>query len=199
MKIVKKIVGVLSSLIVLVLVVFVLTNCSSTLKVKTDIDETIDLGQYETFDFYQIKEENDPLGELTWRRILMAIELELGEKGIKKTSDPDLLINLYSLSTKREQTTVQNYGTGMNYYGGMYGGYYMPYGYGVGFSYSPNAYAYSTSYRDGTFIIDVIDRKRKELVMQSIVTSSHEVSSTDSDRRINYAVKKIFAKIPDNK
>ncbi len=197
MKIVQKFAGICLPLSVLVFIVFMLANCASTLKVNTNTNGTIDFSQYKTFDFYQVKEENDPLGELTWRRILMALELELGKKGIKKSNDPDLLINVYAMATQRQQTNVQNYGVGM-YYGGYYGGAYMPYGYGAGFSYSPG-YAYTTTYRDGTFVIDVIDHKKEELIMQSIVTSSAQVSSTDSERRINYAVKKIFNVIPDQK
>jgi len=197
MKILKKIAGTLLPLLAIVYVIFMLANCASTLKVKTNTNGTIDFSQYKTFDFYQVKEENDPLGELTWRRILMALELELGKKGIKKSNDPDLLINLYSMASQRQQTNVQNSGVGM-YYGGYYGGAYMPYGYGAGFSYSPG-YAYTTTYRDGTFVIDVIDHRKEELILQSIVTSSAQVSSTDSERRINYAVKKIFDVIPDQK
>ncbi len=177
--------------------IFALTQCSSSLQVKTNYDESADFSQYKTFDFYQIKEENHPLGELAWRRILMAIEQELGKKGIKKSNDPDLLINLYSLSNLRQETTVQN--NGVTYFGGMYGGYYTPYGAGFGISYSPNVTSSTTTYREGTFIVDVIDRHKKQLVLQAIVNSSNEVNSRDSDRRINYAVKKIFAKIPDKK
>lgn len=197
MKIVQKIAGTLLSLLALVFVIFVFANCASTLKVNTNTNGTIDFSQYKTFDFYQVKEENDPLGELTWRRIMMALELELGKKGIKKSNEPDLLINVYAMATQRQQTNVQNYGVGM-YYGGHYGGAYMPYGYGAGFSYTPG-YAYTSTYREGTFVIDVIDRQKEELIMQSIVTSSAEVSSTDSERRINYAAKKIFEVIPEQK
>lgn len=188
--------GKLSIFLVLV-VALGLTNCSSTLKVNTQYDDAVDLSKYKTFDFFQVKEENESLGELTWRRILMAIELELGKKGIKKSNDPDLLVNLHSMSNIRQETTVQN--NGISYYGGMYGGYYMPYGAGFGITYSPNVDSYTTTYREGTFIVDLIDRHEKKLVLQSIITSSSEVNSKDADRRINYAVKKIFDKIPDKK
>ncbi len=184
-------------LFVFVLSAFFLTQCSDSLQVKTNYDESVDFSQYKTFDFYQIKEENGSLGELTWRRILMAIEQELGKKGIKKSNDPDLLINLYALSNIRQETTVNN--NGVTYFGGMYGGYYMPYGAGFGISYSPNVTTSTTAYREGTFVVDVIDRHKKQLVLQGIVNSSAEVNPRDSDRRINYAVRKIFAKIPEKK
>ncbi len=186
-----------SWLLLLIALPLLLTNCSSSLQVKTNYDKEADFSQYKTFDFYQIKEENSSLGELTWRRILMAIEQELGQKGIKKSNDPDLLINLYALSNLRQETTVNN--NGVTYFGGMYGGYYMPYGAGFGISYSPNVTTSTSTYRDGTFVIDVIDRRKKQLVLQAVVNSSAEVNARDSDRRINYAVRKIFAKIPNKK
>jgi hypothetical protein len=180
----------------LIIAVLAFTSCSTTLQVKTQVDEEVDLTKYTTFDFYQIKEENEKMNMLTKQRVLMAIEQELGKKGIKKSNAPEVLINIYTLISRTQGAVVYNPGgvsTGM----GMYGGYYGGYGGGFGVSYSAPSQSYIKGYNKGQFIIDMVDRTTMKLVLQAVVASEAEEGNKDQQRRIDYAVKKIFADIPD--
>ena len=190
------------SLAGLVLIVFVMgiTSCSSTLNVKTEVDKEVDFKKFSTFDFYQIQEENEKMDMLTKQRVLMAIEQELGKKGIKKSNAPDVLINIFTLISRTQGQVVYNPGgvntsMGMGMYGGMYGGY----GSSFGVRYSAPSQSYIKGYQSGQFIVDMVDRTNMQLVLQGVVISESEQGSKDQQRRIDYAVKKIFADIPDLK
>jgi hypothetical protein len=176
------------------------TACSTTLQVKTEVDEQVDFSKYSTFDFYQIEEEREKMDELSKRRILMAVEQELGKKGIRKSNAPDVIINIYTLVSTTEGRMISNPG-GMSTRVGMggYGGYYGGYGGGFGISYSAPSQTYIKGYRKGQYIVDMVDRSTMQLVLQAVVYAEAQEGNKDQQRRIDYSVQKIFAKIPDRK
>lgn len=174
----------------LLIVVLLINGCSSSLKVYTTHDKKADLSSYKTFNFYEIKEEHLKLKEVNRRRLAMAIEVELGYKGIKRSiNNPDLLVNLYSLINRKENTTVSN-GSGVGYYGAA-----SPYGTAIGISVSPPR-NYSSYYTTGTVTIDLVDRKQNKLILEGVAKIDAS-ESDDADRMINYTVKKVFKDIPD--
>jgi hypothetical protein len=169
--------------------VLLLNSCSSSLKVYTTHDKNTDFSSYKTFDFYEIKEEHLQLKEVNRRRLAMAIELELGYKGIKRSSNnPDLLVNLYSLINRTENTMTS--GSSVGYYGAA-----SPYGTAIGISVSPPR-NYSSYYTTGSVTIDLVDHKQNKLVLEG-VAKIDATEGDDADRMINYTVKKVFEKIPD--
>ncbi len=174
--------------IFLILLAIVAFSCRAPMKVYTTVDKTVDFSSYKTFNFYEIREEHLHIKEVNRRRLAMAIELELGYKGIKKVSEnPDLLVNLYSSMNRREVTTTNQSAVG--YYGAA-----TPYGTGVGISVSPPS-SYASSYTTGTVTFDLVDRLKNMLVLEGIAT----IDATDNDnadRIINYTVKKVFKDIP---
>lgn len=177
------------SILFIVLILF-FNSCSSSLKVYTTHDKNADLSAYKTFNFYEIKEEHLRLKEVNRRRLAMAIEVELGYKGIKRSvNDPDLLVNLYSLINRTENTTV-NTGSNVGYYGAA-----TPYGTSIGISVSPPR-NYSQYYTTGSVTIDLVDREQNKLILEG-VAKIDATESDDADRMINYTVKKVFQKIPD--
>ena len=189
----------LTTLIPIILVLGI-TSCSSTLNVKTEVDKEVDFTKYSTFDFYQLQEENEKMDMLTKQRVLMAIEQELGKKGIKKSNAPDVLINIYTLISRTPGQVAYNPGGVNTRVGmGMYGGYYGGYGGSFGVSYSAPSQTYIKGYNRGQFIVDMVDRTNMQLVLQGVVMSEAEEGNKDQQRRIDYAVKKIFADIPDLK
>jgi hypothetical protein len=188
-----------NALLIFVLMLMV-SACSTTLQVNTEVDEQVDFSKYSKFDFYQIEEEKEKMDELTKRRILMAVEQELGKKGIKKSNAPDVIINIYTLVSSTEGRVISSPGgvstrVGMGGYGGYYGGY----GGGFGISYSAPSQTYVKGYRKGQYIVDMVDRATMQLVLQAVVYSESQEGNKDQQRRIDYAVRKIFAKIPDKK
>lgn len=163
--------------------------CSDTLKVYSTYEKDVDFKSYKTFDFYDIKEDHLRLKEVNRRRLAMAIELELGYKGYKRSiNNPDLLVNLYTLMNRTENLSEKTSSVG--YYGGA-----SPYGAAIGVSVSPQA-KYSEYYAQGTVTIDLVDRAQNRLVLEG-VAKVDAGSSEDADRMINYTVKKVFKDIPD--
>ena len=77
-------------------------------------------------------------------------------------------------------------------------GYYgaaTPYGTGIGISVSPQG-KYSEYYTKGTVTIDLVDREQNRLILEG-VAKVDAGSSEDADRMINYTVRKVFKRIPD--
>lgn len=174
----------------IILLIFALAGCSGSTKVHTTYDKKADLSSYKTFDFYEIQEQHLAMKEVNRRRLAMAIELELGRKGIKRSNNnPDLLVNLYSLINRSENTTV-NSSAAVGYYGAA-----TPYGAGIGVSVSPHS-KYSSYYTQGTVTFDLVDRARNTLVLEGIA-KIEAGEGDDAERLINYTVKKVFADIPD--
>ncbi len=168
-----------------------LASCSSALKVYSEHDKEADFSQYKTFSFYEIKEEHLKMKEVNRRRLAMAIELELGRKGIKRSVDnPDLLVNLYSFINRKENITTNSNQSAVGYYGAA-----SPYGTAIGISVS-NPRSYSSYYTNGTVTFHLVDRKQNKLVLEGLAKIDAS-ESDDADRIINYAVKKVFKPIPD--
>ena len=176
---------------VLLLFTFVLLySCSSPLKVYTSQVDDVDFKSYKTFDFYEIKEEHLRLKEVNRRRLAMAIEVELGMKGIKRSiNEPDLLVNVFSLINRTENTAPENNTSAVGYYGAA-----SPYGTSIGISVSPPA-KYSEYYAQGSITVDLVDRKQNRLILEG-VAKVDAGSGDDADAMINYTVKEIFKKIP---
>ncbi|NJN25176.1 MAG: DUF4136 domain-containing protein [Cyclobacteriaceae bacterium] len=171
------------------LVLSMMYACSSSTKVYSSRDKSVDFSKYKTFDFYEIKEEHLKIKEVNRRRLAMAIELELGQKGIKKSvNEPDLLVNIYSLLNQTENTYSTN-PSRVGYYGGV-----SPYGLGVGIVVSPESH--TEYYTRGSVTIDLVDRQENKLVLEG-VANIDAGNDEDADRIINYSVKKIFSEIPN--
>jgi hypothetical protein len=167
-----------------------LYGCSSTLKVYSTQEKDVDFKSYKTFDFYEIREEHLQMKEVNRRRLAMAIELELGYKGYKRSvNKPDLLVNIYSLINRTENVNTSNTSS-VGYYGAA-----TPYGAGIGVSVSPKS-KYSEYYSKGTVTIDLVDRVKNRLVLEG-VAKIDAGSGDDANRIINYTVKEVFKKIPD--
>ncbi len=169
---------------------FFMLQCGSSLKVYTTHDKDVDFSKYKTFNFYEIKEEHLKMKEVNRRRLAMAIELELGRKGIKKASNnPDLLVNLYSEINRTQTTTTSGMPGGVGYYGAA-----SPYGTSIGISISPPR-NYVENYTKGTVTIDLVDREQNKLILEG-VTKVDAGDNADADDMINHAVQKVFSEIP---
>ena len=130
--------------------------------------------------------------EVNRRRLAMAIELELGYKGIKRNvNDPDLLVNLYSFLNTSERVTTSNTNTsGVGYYGAA-----TPYGTAVGISISSPS-SHSQFYSKGTVTFHLVDRQRNKLISEGLA-KIEATENDDAERIIAYTVKKVYKDIPD--
>ena len=166
-----------------------LASCVS-IKVTSDFDKTADFESYKTYAFTQ-EALNLNVDELNRKRVINAVEKELGLKGFSKSETPDVLIDM-NLVAKTIQTATANTSGGGGYYGAGY-----RYGYGGGFSTTTINY---DSYQEGTLFVDIIDVDKNQLVWQGrgVGTLNPDISAAKRESNINYAAEKIFSKYPPN-
>ena len=164
-------------LLPLVLVLF-LASCS-TVNVTTDYDSKTDFNEYNTFAFYKKGVDKVEISDLDKKRILRAIETELTAKGMTKSENPDVIINIFANTSKKINVYNDN-----NYF-------WRPWYYG------PNFNTRISQYNQGTLFIDMIDNKKKELVWQGIGSGALSLKSVaKKEERIKEFVAEILAKYP---
>jgi len=136
------------------LLLLVVTYSCVSVKVTTDYDSKTDFSTFKTFAFYKKGIEKVDLSDLDKRRILHAIEKQLLEKGMTKSSNPDVLVNIFTKSKEK-----------IDVYDNSYYGWY-PWYYGYGFY--GRGYNNVSKSTEGTLFIDIIDATKKELAWQGI-------------------------------
>jgi hypothetical protein len=165
-----------------VFLLFAITSCSS-IKVYSDFDKNVDFSQYKTYAFHKRGIDRLEISELDKKRILHAIDNELGKKGMIKSENPDLLINI--LTKERERVDVNQYNAGWGY-GWRYG--WNPYLWG--------GQTYVSTSTEGTLYIDLIDARKKELVWQGEGVGYLTENRDKKEQQINEFVAKILEQFP---
>jgi len=166
-------------------------SCSST-RVSSDRDLEADFSGYSTFSWYSARDPDTPSTNGTSQifdgRIRRALARELEAKGYSESASgtADLEVAYYtSLSSQ-----LRMYGTGWGY-GWGYGPTW-----GFGYSYWPGwGMTTVSNYLEGTVIVDIIDRKKNQLVWRGAVTSALSKRSS-SDEKINQAMARVMASFP---
>ncbi len=166
-----------------------LMACSS---VKYDYDVSQDFSRYKTFDLYAPGRhgKGGQGGEdgLMDKRVRVAVTAELQSKGFTQEpiADPDFLVACYPVYRTRHYRTTTHVG-----FGG--GGWYRPWGYRVGTSFSQRH-----AYQEGTLVIEIVDTKTNQLVWQG--TDPGVLTGLDDPEKANdavaSAVKDTLAKFP---
>lgn len=165
------------------LLLFVVASCSSV-KVYSDFDKSVDFSQYKTYAFHKRGIDKAEISELDKKRILHAIDNELGKKGMTKSETPDLLVTIFT--KERERVDVNQYNAG--------------WGYGWGYGWNPYFWGgrstYVSSSTEGTLYIDLIDAKKKELIWQGEGVGYLTENRNEKEKQINEFVAKILAQFP---
>ncbi|HJS00286.1 MAG TPA: DUF4136 domain-containing protein [Flavobacterium sp.] len=164
------------------LFLFVLSSCSS-IRVNSDYDSRVDFSKYKTYAFHKQGIDKVALSELDKKRILRAIDAELSNKGMSKSENPDLLVNIFT--KEREQIDVNQFNMG--------------WGYGWGWGWNPYFWggnSYVTSSTQGTLYIDLIDAKKKELIWEGEGVGILTENRKEKEKQINEYVAKILAQFP---
>lgn len=169
------------------LLVLFITSCSSV-RVATDYDTKADFNNYKTFAFYKPGIDKAPISDLDKKRIMRAIEANLLAKGMQKSSNPDVLISLFTKSRERININDNNAALG---WGWGYGWGWNPWMWGGAGRLNVNQYT------EGTLFIDIIDANKKELVWQGIGSGALSMRSTKKrEERIKKFVTDILSKYP---
>ena len=160
----------------------ILTSCSSV-KVVSDYDTKVDFSTYKTFAFYKKGIDKASVSDLDKKRIMRAIENELNKKGLVKSTNPDILVSIFTKSREKVNVTDNNLG------------------YGFGWGYNPWFFGSTNlninQYTEGTLFIDFIDKNKNELIWQGIGSGAMQMSSIEKrEERINEFVSKIIATYP---
>ena len=116
---------------------------------------------------------------------MRAIENELNKKGLVKSTNPDILVSIFTKSREKVNVTDNNFG------------------YGFGWGYNPWFFGSTNlninQYTEGTLFIDFIDKNKNELVWQGIGSGAMKMTNIDKkEERINEFVNKIILAYPPN-
>ena len=178
------------------LAVIFLTSCVSV-RVVADYDTEADFSTYKSFAFYKTGIDKAEISDLDKKRILKAIEYEMGSRGFVKSQSPDLLVSIFTKEKERVDV-YNNWGWG-GYWGPYWGGYWGP-GWGWG-GYWGGFWGPAVSTRtEGVLYIDLIDAKSKDLVWQGRGKGTlHNIDNVaKKEERIKEFVSEILSRYPPN-
>ncbi|MFZ6009549.1 MAG: DUF4136 domain-containing protein [Bacteroidota bacterium] len=168
----------------------------------TDVDRTTDFGRYRTFAWGESEVEVDNSSyssEMIHRHLKAAIENEFAKRGIMPVQrKPDFLVSYHTYTEKKEQVSAVSHPP--YYFNPFYPFYYYSFRYSPFGWYVPYTWVsapHTTVYTEGTLVIDITDRKTKELVWRGMVSGN--VNRGDLEKQLNKAVKAIMKKYPVEK
>lgn len=178
---------------VAICLLFVLSSCSSV-RVVSDFESGTNFSDYKTFAFFKTGIDKAEINDIDKRRILRAIEAELIAKGMTKSSNPDVLVSIFTKSNEQVNVRPNMFnGFGFGFGGFGFGGFGYPFiGFNGGFG---NSISVQTQ---GQLFIDVIDAEKKELVWQGKGTGYLTKNQEKKEARIKEFVSKIIAEYPPN-
>jgi hypothetical protein len=94
-----------------VMALILLASCSSV-RVVSDYDQRADFNTYRSYAFYKTGIDKAQISDLDKKRILRAIENELGSRGFVKSENPDVLISIFTKERERVDVYNNNFGWG---------------------------------------------------------------------------------------
>lgn len=166
------------------------TGCASD-NIRSDFDRDADFSEYRTYNYIEgAGPDTDRYESLFTQYMVAAIDREMQSRGYTKSADPDLLVNFNANlqdKTKVTQTAAPTYG-----YYGYRGGFYDPWG---GYGYATQTHV--SQYTEGTFNIDLVDARRRQLVWEAVgIGRVTEKDLRELEARVNEGVPKFFALYP---
>lgn len=168
-----------------------LASCSSV-RVVSDYDQQTNFNTYKSYAFYKTGIDKAQISDLDKKRILRAIENELGSRGFVKSENPDVLISIFTKERERVDVYNNNFGWGWGW-----GGFYNPWVWGPGWGWGWGGNNVSTR-TEGSLYIDVIDANKKELVWQGrgVGTLNNTSNIEKKEERIREFVSQILQEYP---
>ena len=147
-------------------------------KVNVEQRANVNFSRYRTYDFAETEvktsgDRNQLLrSPITQDRIKQAISGELGKRGLQQVErNPDFLVTTHTFVEQAERTVYDTQpAAGFAYpYAVSYRGGFLPVNYG--YWYGPSYYSTprTEQYREGTLVIDFIDRRTNNLVWRGSV------------------------------
>ena len=168
----------------LILLVFCFVSCSSV-RVVYDYDKATEFTNYTTYGYYPDMETG--MSQLDAKRLLIAVDGAMQQKGILFSEEPDLFINIQSRDFKNPSNS--NVGVGVGGTGGSVGG-----GVSIGIPLGRAAL-------EREIVFDLIDSQKDMLVWQAISESPFREGASPSvkEEKLQEIVNKVFSKYPPAK
>jgi hypothetical protein len=180
------------STICVLLVAIQMAACSSGANIIANGDPMADFGAFKTYDFVQpLSTDRGTARSLLSTYMLTAATKELEARGIRRSgNNPDLLID-FVVSTQEKIRVSNQPTTSMSMHRGR-GGAGTWGGYSMGMSTQQ-----VTQSTEGSAAIDVIDRKKNQLVWEAAATARVTDSTMQNlEAVVQAAVADMFAKFP---
>lgn len=169
----------------------ILLSACSSVRVASDYNKETEFNEYKTFAFFKPGIDKAEINDLDKRRILKAVEAELMAKGMTKSSNPDMLVSIFTKSNQR--VDIYNNAWGINNWG--WGGFNR-WGWGPGWGAGFNNQQVSTR-TEGILFVDFIDAKKKELIWQGSGTGYLVTKNVEKkEARINEFVTEMMTAYP---
>lgn len=176
------------------LAVLVASGCSSSGDLRSDYDPEANFGAYTTYNFFEnAGPDRGQYESLFTRYMKTAIDMEMQKRGYTKSDNPDLLVNFNAnLQDKTDiRTTPATPPPGYGYYG-YRGGYYGAWG---GYGYGTETHV--SQYTEGTFNIDLVDARKKQLVWEAVgVGRVSEKDRENLEEKVMTGVPRFFEMYP---
>ena len=171
------------------------TGCASTAHIEKD--KAADLGSYKTYTWLEQtalkSEKKSHSNDIVDKNIRNAVDEQLQKKGyVQSSNNPDLLISsdlLIEKNQKENRNAVYTDSYTRSYYNprtGRYSTYYFP-------SQLAGYDTYSTTVKEGTVTVTLIDARTDKAVWQGWATRELErgkVTSKDIDKNVSSIFKK---------
>lgn len=179
-----------TSAIYLLLIGYALGGCSSD-NIRSDYDSTADFGAYKTYNFIEgAGPDYEGYESLFSQYMISAITQEMESRGYVKSDNPDLLVNFNA--NLQEKTKVTQSAAAPTPYYGYRGGFYDPWG---GYGYATQTHV--SQYTEGTFNIDLVDARKKQLVWEAVgVGRVTDKALQNLEQGVREGVPKFFAGYP---
>lgn len=176
---------------VLIVAAGAITGCASD-NIRSDYDREADFSRYRTYNFIEgAGPDNDRYQSLFTQYMMTAIDREMQARGYTKSGDPDLLVNFNANLQEKTKVTQTAAPPTFGYYG-YRGGFYDPWG---GYGYATQTHV--SQYTEGTFNIDLVDARRKQLVWEAVgIGRVSQKDLEELEARVNEGVPKFFAFYP---
>ena len=178
---------------IVLLAILLLAGCASSGKLRSDYDPSADFGSYRTYNFMAHADEQQ-YQTFFHQYMVEAITLEMENRGYMKSDNPDLLVNFNAILQDKTQVRTTS-APPPPMYGGYYGdrsGYYGAWG---GYPYGTETHV--SQYTEGTFNIDLIDAKRKQLVWEAVgIGRVSDADLENLEERVKEGVPRFFERYP---
>ncbi len=174
-------------------VVLLVAGCSSGPNIRSDYDHGADFGSYQTYNFVSdAGPDSDNYQSFFSQYMVTAITIEMETRGYTKSNDPDLLVNFNAILQDKTKVTTSPSAPPMGGYYGYRGGRYGGWG---GYGYGTDTHV--SQYTEGTFNIDLVDARRRQLVWEAVgVGSVSEKDLANLEEGVRNGEPNFFAKYP---